>query len=412
MTVYICDHGLVHYSGHHAQWDGVFAKLYQRLGYTVKIFSHMSFAASQLDDIPVIRHFHKTAWHENNTADLTHNWDRYFELNATIHGELIKLTKGDYAGSGPKMTRDDIVVFPTIVQFQIAGIVKWFNGLKEDQRPTVLCYLVGPSGCTVDLKAGKAKIQQFDTARFYKLGFREAKMGAPGIHFFACGEVHSEQYSFLAGQKIEALPLVNAAVGADKQLRDEQTKTALLYAGGLRVDKGAGRLPGLIQGLCTLHSDWAFIVQVGIADLEQVPKPFYVAMSQLVSRFANFHFIAKRLSDDAYHDLFTECEIVVTPYNPAAYANQTSGILWEGIANACTLVVPGNCWLEEEAFRQGMGCVTFVRNKVPEMVAAVSQAITNPPMSRGERIKAALKFKAKNTGAQLEKQILSVLPKI
>ena len=105
--------------------------------------------------------------------------------------------------------------------------------------------------------------------------------------------------------------------------------------------------------------------------------------------------------------MFNEAEAVLIPYDRARYYNQSSGIVWEAVATANTLIIPADCWLEREAARLGAGYVTFESHTAEAAAQAVAVAIDSPPKSRQERIAVAKAFKKANRPERLKEQIFS-----
>jgi len=415
MTVFVCDPGLTHFSGHHARWDEEFARLFSGLGHDVHILSHGNFRETELAGVPVHQHFTKTRWHEDNRTNLLRNWDLFFDTNRTIFSEMQQLSKKNKRRKFPATRSGDLVVFPTILQFQLSGVIDWFSSLEKKARPTVLCYLMGPSGCMKNGQGDGFLVDSFDTARFYRVAFRAAaqaaEKGKQSLHFFACGEMQAQQYSFLRSQKVDSYPLLNSAIQPDQTLRTKETKTVLLYVGDPRDQKGARLLPSIISEICPLHSDWRFIVQLGVSGVKSNGlEKLRMALAQLEDRFENFELIFERLPNERYQELFNESEIVVTPYNADYYRNHSSGIVWEGLATANTLVVPDNSWLSLETKRLNAAYVKFDKFTTKSVVEAISIAIKTPPKLRTEKIDVAIAFKAQNHPRLLKGQIANVWP--
>ncbi|TNE63482.1 MAG: hypothetical protein EP335_09410 [Alphaproteobacteria bacterium] len=410
-TVYLFDPGLAGYNGHYARWDQEFVGLFAARAIPVRVFGHQRFPDPSLAGAPVVPHFSQTLWHMDDRTDLLKNWDTYFRYNKLMTDELVALGAGRHKGQpGWRPGRGDLVIVPTILQFQLSGLVQWFNMLPEGDRPTMLCYLMGPAGCTAEDGGQKARIWSVDTARFYKLAFRAADNNAPGIDFFACGESLAEDYSALRGRTVEPYALLNSGLRPDAPLRQTDGRHALLYAGGPRLQKGLDLLPQMVRTLCSRHPDWTFSIQACSHVVDAQQKKLEAALKPLADRFGNLRLYLDRLSDDAYFDLFDTSDIVAAPYARDYYAHNTSGVVWEAVGVASTLVVPANTWLAREPARLGAGYVTFGDHTAAAVADAVSRAIEAPPLDRAGRIAAAERFKARNRRQTLVTQIAARWP--
>jgi glycosyltransferase involved in cell wall biosynthesis len=409
---YICDPCLVHMGGHPSVWAAHFATVFRERGIDAAIYSHGHFEEKTLGGVPVVRQFTRTAWYEDDTSDILKNWDNYFVNNRRMTEDMMRLSQGihltedgRFAAPATAMTADDIVVFTTIIEQQLAGVINWFYKLDPSQRPTVLCYLMGPSGCVLDPTSGEASVYSLDTARFYKLAFREVDMRPDRFHFFALGQSHAAQYSYLRGKPVPTYPALNTAIQPDHTPRPAAVRNLLLYAGASSTRKGAPLLPEIVDTLAPRHPDWQMLAQVGDGVMTKQGLELHERLAERHKAYENFSYVPRVLDGEKYCRLFNAAEIVLIPYDPAGYFNYSSGIVWEAVATANILVVPANCWLEHEARRLGAAFVTFASHDAATIAEAVGKAITAPPKSREERIEAALAFKQANRPESLAGQI-------
>jgi glycosyltransferase involved in cell wall biosynthesis len=409
---YICDPCLVHMGGHPSVWAAHFASVFREQGIDVTIYSHGHFEPKELGGVPVVRQFTRTAWHDDDTTDILKNWDNYFVNNRRMTEDMTRLSQGihltddgNFAAPAAPMTSDDVVVFTTIIEQQLAGVISWFYKLDPRQRPTVLCYLMGPSGCVLDPASGEASIYSLDTARFYKLAFREVDSKPDRFHFFALGQSHAAQYSYLRGKPVPTYPALNTAIQPDRSLRPAPVKNLLLYAGASTPRKGAPLLPEIVDALAPRYPDWQMLAQLGDDVMTRQGLELHERLAERHKAFENFSYVPRVLNAENYCRLFNAAEIVLIPYDPAGYFNFSSGIVWEAVATANILVVPANCWLEHEARRLGAAFVTFGTHDASSIAEAVSKAIARAPKDRQQRIEAALAFKNENRPEGLIEQI-------
>lgn len=401
--------------GHPAVWAAHFASVFRDRGVDTTIYSHSHFEPETLGGVPVVRQFTRTAWYEDDTSDILKNWDNYFVNNRHMTEDMMRLSHGihiapddNFAAPATPMTSDDIVIFTTIIEQQLAGVINWFYKLPPARRPTVLCYLMGPSGCVIDPVSGEASLHSLDTARFYKLAFREVDMKPDRFHFFALGESHAAQYSHLRGKPVPVYPELNTAIQPDRELRATPVRNLLLYAGASTPRKGAPLLPEIVDTLAPRHPDWQMLAQVGDGAPTQQGLDLRGALTERHKTFGNFTYVPRLLDGADYCWIFNVAEVVLIPYDPVSYFNCSSGIVWEAVATANTLVIPANCWLEHEATRLGASFVTFDSHDAATIAEAVSKAIESPPKSRAERIKAAQAFKERNRPEGLGEQIFTL----
>ena len=401
--------------GHLAIWDAHFASLFAARGFEPVIYAHGHFPHQTLEGFPVVRQFTMTSWHEDNQEDILKNWDNYFVRNRRMLEDMTRLSQGIYlaegkgfAGPAPDhqpVGPDDVVIFPTILEYQLTGAIKWLLNIEKGKRPTVFFYLMGPSGSVLDPESGAATIYSLDTARFYKLAFREMDAAGERAYFFGCGSSHAAQYSYLREKPVEAYPVLGTAIQPSVPPREDTSKRVLLYAGTPTPRKGAHLLPDIIGSVAPQHRDWHFTVQMGNGAHTRESVTLHNTLTVLAPEHENVSYLARILSTTNYCRQFNDSEIVVAPYDPEVYFNTSSGIVWEAIATANILVVPANCWLAREAERLGAAYVCFDSFTAEAVSTAVSKAISDPPLPREARIAAAMKFKQQNRTEILTQQI-------
>ena len=401
--------------GHPAVWTSRFASLFLGTGHRVAILSHGNFTETQLGGIPVIKHFTRTAWHSDDRTDPLVNWDKYFKNNGRMVEDMERLQKGihltpdnRFADPHVPLEPEDLLIFTTITEYQMAGLTTWYRGLEKDRRPTLICSLMAPSGYVLDGGSDAGRIYAWDTARFYKLAFRNVEPDGDKVHFIALGRAHAAQYSYLAGKPVPPYPALNTAIQPDGTLRDKPGKNVLLYAGASTPTKGAHHLPDILDILCPRHSDWQFTVQTGNGVATKDSVALHERLQVADQRYNNFTYIDHRLNDTAYCQMFNDSDLVLVPYDPDYYYNQSSGLVWEAIATANKLVVPENCCLEWEARSQNAGFETFDSFTPTSIADAVTRALGPAVADRAQRLAKAKRFKAENHFDALKKQLFSM----
>ena len=401
--------------GHPAVWTSRFAHLFRARGIRAAIFAFANFPESHIDGIPVVRQFTRTGWHSDDQDDLLRNWDKYFKGNSRMAEDMSRLAQGvhvtpdiQFTPPGRPLEPEDVIVFTTITQYQLAGLISWYRGLAKDRRPTLICSLMAPSGYVVGPGTGEATLHSFDTARFYKVAFRSVEDDMDKVHFIALGHAHAAQYSYLYGKPVPTYPTLNTAIQPDAPLREEPNRRALLYAGAATPAKGAHHLPEILDRLCPRFTDWRFTVQAGNGLDTPDSIRIHGQLQEAARQYPNFDYIDRRLDDADYCAMFNESELVLVPYDPAYYYNQSSGVVWEAVATANTLVVPADCCLEQEVRSLKAAHVAFGEFTAASIADAVARAINTPPSSRRERLVLARRFKAENHPDALARQIFAL----
>ena len=409
MSAYILDPTLASIQGHHAHWATLFTTMFEELGHATALVGSVRLNVNSIEGIAVTRYFTQPVWHADNQTDILKNWDWYFKFNGLLERELENLFEGKSAVFTNGLSSADIVVFPTVIEFHLTGIVNWLKKLPEERRPLVFCYLMGPSGSVYNKRNERFEIYSLDTSRFYKLAFREARSLSDNIRFFALGDIHADQYSFLYEADVPSYPVIADGVQHDGEVRQSFERRVVLYCGEARSAKGARFLPELVELCCAEFPEWVFTVHLGVENPDKIDKSYMDSMSTLDKKFENFNLILGLLHTVEYCDLLGNSEIMVVPYNRSRYFNQSSGILWEAIATANTLVLPQGCWLMWEAISQGADFVAFDGFDAESVFDALVRAIQEPGKSRSEKISVAQQFREQNRLEILKRQIANAL---
>jgi FkbM family methyltransferase len=102
------------------------------------------------------------------------------------------------------------------------------------------------------------------------------------------------------------------------------------------------------------------------------------------------------LDDQAFRGLFSSRHLSVLPYNPAAFANRTSGLLIDSIYHGLPVVAVRGTWLGDVVERYGCGVVAA--DDSPErLVRAVDEAVATYPTLVGRTRAAARGYFAENS---------------
>lgn len=168
----------------------------------------------------------------------------------------------------------------------------------------------------------------------------------------------------------------------------------LVFAGGARAEKGYGLLPGLVAALAgqarfTIHSG-----PIGAADDPLVQR----AHRRLrAAAGPGLTLLEHPLPPDDYLALLRAADLLLLPYDPAAYGPRSSGILAEARAMGVPAVVPAGRWMEQAAgpepalvFATPAGfapCVRAALARLPVLLAGYAEAA---PAWRAQHSPAAL----------------------
>ncbi|OGB90215.1 hypothetical protein A2625_02680 [candidate division WOR-1 bacterium RIFCSPHIGHO2_01_FULL_53_15] len=139
--------------------------------------------------------------------------------------------------------------------------------------------------------------------------------------------------------------------------RTSRTKTdrpkIVGYLGGMRLEKGAALLPGLIEIIMAQRQDLIFLLHVYLhhgdtTELHEIKDRLIV----LAARYPqNVEIIDRYLPEKEYKDQLARCVIVLIPYKDYLYGQRTSGVVAETIACGAWAIVPRGTWMARQASR-------------------------------------------------------------
>jgi len=163
------------------------------------------------------------------------------------------------------------------------------------------------------------------------------------LHLFADTAELARAYAALTDAKVGVAPL-------PVQVPQRHPRTDgiphLVFAGGARAEKGYALLPPLVRQLAGLVR---FTIHCGpvSAASDPVVQRAHRALRALAG--PDLALIEHALPPDAYLRLIGEADLLLLPYDAAAYGPRSSGILAEARAMGIPATVPAGTWMESAA---------------------------------------------------------------
>ena len=154
--------------------------------------------------------------------------------------------------------------------------------------------------------------------------------------------------------------------------RPPREKPHLVFIGGARLEKNYHRLPAIVaacrgRARFTLHS--------GPVDAASDPLLQRAHREAQALAGPDLTLIERALSPSEYWTLLADADLVLLPYDAAAYGPRSSGILVEALAIGVPALVPAGCWMEHAGGPQR----TIVMTDVDDAPAAVERALSSLP---------------------------------
>lgn len=174
---------------------------------------------------------------------------------------------------------------------------------------------------------------------------------------------------------------LDALQGADPiPATDDQLEVSIrnarivLFLGDAKTEKGFLELPELVRQLSgTLDFSAELVVaynlndQLASSELEDAAA----ALQAYALQDSRLKILRQRMSNVELRELLQENDFFILNYDPAVYADKSSGLLWLAAKSNKPIVVVGQSWLSREAERLGVPlCVVGSVNELLEMIAA------------------------------------------
>jgi glycosyltransferase involved in cell wall biosynthesis len=242
----------------------------------------------------------------------------------------------------------DIVFLPTVAEADMLGLADFFRA----DRTTIKAawHLLFRR----DLPPGDAALQRL---RRHFERFQSERSGHC-VSFYTDTEPLTAQYNGLGGVTFRTLPIpTQSATGHRPPALKSATREPLrhvVYLGDARTEKGYHWLPRLVTdaraaGLAvrfTFQSNFSIAggepaVAQARAQLESFPPDYGITL------------VTEALSSESYSSLLLAADVVIIPYDPAAYRARSSGVFAEAMAAGIPVIVPEGTWMAEELRRAG-----------------------------------------------------------
>jgi len=264
-----------------------------------------------------------------------------------------------------RVTAADLLFLPGAGQIELTGLLRTFRRLSgAGQAQWHLVFRRDPPLLQSNGAAHRRLVRAFEHL--------SADSAAGNVHFYADTEELSRQYQELANRPFRTLPIPHThaaprgtvpifAPAREASARKWDCPPSLprtsarplhiLYLGDARREKGFHHLPAIVQELwadCVATGRIAWTIQANPALTDDEPE-IRAAREQLRSLASDAVVVlTEALNSDQYGRLLLSGDIVLLPYEQAAYCWRSSGILVEALAAGIPPIVPADTWLARQ----------------------------------------------------------------
>lgn len=398
----LADAGLKGPAGHHLNYAAALAEAAQRLGLCAVILAHRELVATvqaaHLRLVPIFSALYQTSGGGGRLRGVLFRACSLLPPQLSISAadfarrthRAVRAGRPDSFGrelaaalADMRSTGDDVLVLPSVSSANLAG-------LPEALAPAVVGRIA------IILRRLPDEMDKSDPGPTPTDAILRQLHGHFGsrLRLFADTEPLAELWHRLLGLPVAPVPIPTNVAAV--QERRPRLRPHLIFAGGARSEKGYPLLPEIVAAL---GSSARFTIQSGVVDAAADPavqRAHRALRSQVGS---HLELIERGLSIDDYLALIRDADLLLLPYDPAAYGPRSSGILAEARALAIPAVVPRGCWMEQAAGPAR----TFAFDYPSGFAASVRSALTHlGPLTTAMREAAPAWRKLHNARALLD----------
>jgi len=177
-------------------------------------------------------------------------------------------------------------------------------------------------------------------------------------------------------KKIECSPCFIADWKSSHRIniKREDFKKVLLYAGDAKESKGFHLLPELVRSIQhKLQEGIKLIIQFTCAEKTSASLSNAAAeLIQLAQGNNQIILLTDYLSDDMLAELLSGTDIFLFNYSTRQYANNSSGFLWHLAWHGVQFVTFSRSWITREADRLGISFHLIEQNELSELINSLS----------------------------------------
>jgi hypothetical protein len=227
----------------------------------------------------------------------------------------------------------------------------------------------------------------------------------PAVRLYTDTEELADEYRRFSGLSFESLPVPFRATLIPERRRTGR-RVCLGYVGEVRDEKGFHWLPPLLE---EFHREIAaglvrLVAQATLAQPEYNPagRAALAALERTEGDAVRLIGRDGPLTPEAYYRELAGMDVLLCPYDPAAYRNRSSGALAEAVAAGLPTVVPAGTWLARQQ-PPGTGETFTDRDS---FVRAVRRVVERYPDYHAEAVAARDRWRATHSPRQLILRLL------
>jgi len=399
---------LVEAAGHVYTESQAWRRLCQARGIHLRLFGHRDCAAKVADELGVERVFGLTdeiAGRYMTPAErlAPQPADVLALTDFTLRAECMKAACA--AAWASEETPPDLVVFPWVDAALIDGIAGWLADVKPERRPKLLLNFVrpepswaaDPSRSTVN---GDFGYFRFATRRLRALT-RPSDVALTAVDPRLCRIV--AELALLDCQPTALHQYYPDPAPAPVANPDGRVRISFL--GPDRVQKGGPLMAEVIASICRIVPQARVFAQV----MTRARADEIAAAVNGVPTNAEIDLHVGSLTTEAYFRRLAETDVLVQPYQAAAYALMPSGVFADAAAVGIPVVTPGETWMADRLTEGWSAGAIFHQTGAQAVIEALYAALERLPTLQLNAVASAEAWRKANA---LETFVEQSLPRL
>ena len=395
MEVHYMDPALAHLRGHVFAHALAIAEECERRDIPLHIFGNQDAAGEVVDRLHCSRQFYTARW-SGKSWKLARRvvWSAVLMYVARSRQFFREL---DNALSG-RVGSKDVVVFGSTDCSLLAGYAHWLASVPPHARPHLAIILRVAAGHGLD----RRRLPSLSRILYRKL-LRRIQRLAPGKVLIGTDTILvAQDFEQLLGSPLSFIPLpLNLPEASQRPAGTRQVE--LVFLGDARPEKGFGLLPEALSK--------ALDKNPGLSATIQVTKP-YKSQLGLIDRLRQLaprvQLVEKVPEMAEFYGRIGDSDAVLLPYEPAAYAKRSSGILAEAASLARPVIVTSGTFLEKEMKRVGIAGTICERYDSSALAEAISRFVKNRDELQREAWRLCASLRKLHTAEQFVDQLVNL----
>jgi len=365
------DTGLRTELGHHAVFCRNIITECRAREMSTRVFAHREITKELASELGGVGFFRAYTYNSYDSDPLI-SWITSFQ-------RVVAATREDLQGI-TELDRGDIVYMNWAWPAQLMALMNWLAALPPERQPTVFVEVGADPGLEADTTPGsRANFRPRDPrldprALLYRYAVRDvAPSATPRLHLLAFDRTTASAFQDLLDRPVRALPIPLAAARTPRS-RVGKRPVIVSVLGHQRPGKGYVMIPDIAAALLKDSRDIELLVH-------NAEPSLMVATQQALRRIAaetDRLCLEERSADPRlWAELLARSDLVLCPYNPAAYLFAHSSIVSESLANAIPVVVPAQTAPASLLEQWGSPGVTFPSFNALSIAEAVKGAVAD-----------------------------------